>query len=1093
VSSSVDTEKRPGGKRSKGWLERARLSTEKATAPPDMEGLSSTLKRGATYSAAALLFGQLISFVQTLVLARLLGPDDMGIYVAGALLSGFLISVSEGGLRGALIQRENDVPKAANTVFWATGGTGMLLAVVALGTAPLVGMVSGFANPDFVATVTAIAAANSGVMIIHALTNVPDGLMQRQFNFRRRLIVDPARMLMFAVVSVTFAAMGYGPWAQVIGNYAAMLTWLGLSWWFAGWWPGFAKPSYRMWREMAKFAFPLMLEGLVEKVRTSIETILIGRGLDAAGVGNYRYGQRLSLIPGNAVVQIGSYVLFPAFSRLASDPDRLRNAFLRGLQWAWIASVAVAGIVVAIGAPAVVVLLGEEWRGAGLAFVALAGFGPGIALQAAGSEAIKATGRSQLLNWTTLTSVVLGLGLLFILLPPFGLVGVGLAASITELAVGAVILVLTYKVIPYPIPAMLRSIVPPLIIAAIAGAVTGFVEHEIVHSDRIGVLLGVLALAAESLLFMVIFLAGMAVVEPKLARRAVKAIRSKLRRGGDDDEDDDEDDGIERRDPILDPPTMLMPAFRADETMEFGRRMSRDWGSPTAQTMVLPVIRPRAPIRPGEETTRVAARPSEETTRVPARMAEADAAVDRAEDAIESGERIPVGSPMGSVDGPTEMALPARHAVAADDPPRAGNGAHTVRPTPGPREPDPRRPVPGPRGGAPDGFGRGGPSSLPPGAVPPFDGPPSAPPGAGRPYDSGAHSLPPGAVPPYDSGAHSLPPGVVPPFDGRAGGGARRPQGPPPQGAGPQGAGPQGAGQPGQGRSGPPQPGPRSAGPGQPGPVSPGPRPQGPPRPNPGQPNPGQPNPGQPNPGQQGPLPPGPYGPQGPGQPGPYRPSPRPQGDAEGGPRPAPQGPPGAGMNGGPGRPYGPGPDGPRANGAPSNGAPNGAPRNGVPNGAWPLNGDSGRHAVRQALPNGGRGPRPPTPPRGTEGPLGPPLPPPPRPLPPQSPSPQPSPPPHGPSTQGPSAHGPSAHGPSAQSPSPPPRPSPRRHRYLDDSGPQPVLDEPVAPEVPTRRHRYRDDEEDVPPADPTRESRLPDDERQERRPEDRPRPRPRH
>jgi hypothetical protein len=825
--------------------------------------------------------------------------------------------------------------------------------------------------------------------------------------------------------------MGSGPWAQVYGNYAAMATWLALSWWFAGWWPGFAKPSYQMWREMAKFAFPLMLEGLVEKVRTGIETSLIGHGLDANGVGNYRYGQRLSLIPGNAVVQIGSYVLFPAFSRLASDPDRLRNAFLRGLQWAWIASVAVAGIVVAIGEPAVVVLLGEKWRGAGLAFVALAAFGPGIALQAAGSEAIKATGRSQLLNWTTAVSVVLGLGLLFILMPPLGLVGVGLAASVTEMAVGTVILVLTYKVIPYSIPTMLRSIVPPLVIAVIAGAVTGFVEHEIVHSDRIGIVLGILALAGESLLFMVIFLAGMALVEPKLARRAVKAIKSKLRRGGDDDEDD-EDDGIERRDPILDPPTMLMPAFRADETMEFGRRMSRDWGSPTAQTMVLPVIRPRAPVRPVEETIRVAARPSEETTRVPARIAEADAAVDRAEDAIESGERIPVGSPMGSLDGPTEMALPAqpsRHA-AADAPPRPGNGAHTARPTPGPR------PTPGNRGAAPDGFGRGGPSSLPPGAGP-----------SGRLYDSGANSLPPGAVPPYDSGAHSLPPGVVPPFDGRSGG-TRRPQGPGPQGPGPQGAGPQG--QPSHGRSGPPQPGPRPVGPapagpvppgsGRPGPGEPGPRPQGPPRPGPA-----QPGPGQPGPGQQGPPP------SGRPSPSPYRHAPRPPADAEGGPRPAPQVPPGAGVNGGPGRPYGPGPDGARANGAP-----NGAPRNGVPNGAWPVNGDGGRHASRPAPPNGGRGPRPPTPPRGTEGPLGPPLPPPPAP---QQPPPQ------------------------DPRPSPSPRPSPRRHRYLDDSGPRPVHEEPPAPEPPSRRHRYlEDDDEDVPPADPTRESRLPGD--------DRPRPR---
>jgi hypothetical protein len=55
------------------------------------------------------------------------------------------------------------------------------------------------------------------------------------------------------------------------------------------------------------------------------------------------------------------------------------------------------------------------------------------------------------------------------------------------------------------------------------------------------------------------------------------------------------------------------------------------------------------------------------------------------------------------------------------------------------------------------------------------------------------------------------------------------------------------------------------------------------------------------------------------------------------------------------------------------------------------------------------------------------------------------------------------------------------------------VHDEPPAAEPPPRRHRYlEDDDADVRPVDPTRESRLPGDDRQEGRPEDRDRPRPR-
>ncbi|MBA2309752.1 MAG: lipopolysaccharide biosynthesis protein, partial [Pseudonocardiales bacterium] len=369
-----------------------------------MTALSSTVRRGAVISAFTLGIVQIVSLVQTLVLARLLSPEEIGLFVAGSVLSGFLISFSEGGLRAALIQREESVEDAADTVFWATAGTGLVLSLAALAVSPIIGRV--FQD----STAGVIAAASSGTLLLHALTNVPDGLMQRQFNFKRRLIVDPSRVIGYAIVTITLAAAGFGVWALVIGNYVGILIWVVTTWWLSKWRPGIGKPSYRLWREMARFAFPLLIEGLVERVRTAAEITLVGRTLQAETLGQYRYAQRLSMIPALAVVQIGCYVLLPAFSRLADKPERLTRAFLRALQWIWIAAVPVAGLLVAIGEPAVVVLLGERWRDAGVALMAMSGYGLGIALQAAGSEVIKGSGRSQLLNWTTGTSLVLGIG-----------------------------------------------------------------------------------------------------------------------------------------------------------------------------------------------------------------------------------------------------------------------------------------------------------------------------------------------------------------------------------------------------------------------------------------------------------------------------------------------------------------------------------------------------------------------------------------------------------------------------------------------------------------------------------------------------------
>ena len=509
-------------------------TTREATSDPDISTLGSTLKRGAMLSALALGLVQVVSFVQTLILARILDPEQIGLYAAGTVLMGFLLGFSEGGLRGALIQREGDVEDAADTVFWVTFVSGLGLALLSLATAPIVGMVF---KSDVAGT---IAAVSSGAVVLHALTNVPDGLMQRRFNFKRRLIVDPTRVLGYAVVTITLAVLGFGVWSMVIGNYVGIAIWLFLSWRYARWRPGVGKFSFTLWRQMAAYAAPLLVEGIVERVRTAAETALIGRRLDANTLGQYRYGMSLAQLPALVIVQIGSYVLFPAFSRLQSDPPRFARAFERALQVTWVGAAPFAGLMIAIGEPAVVVLLGEKWREAGVALMVMSGYGVGIALQAVGSEVIKAVGASKLLNWTTATSLVLGIGSLIALLP-LGLVGVGIAMSITEIAVGIVVLILSRRVVKFSVPRLAWMLVPPAIAAAVAMAAVWWLDRNIFGADEHGVILGILLLILETIIFALIYLAVLTVIAPKLGRSMIGAVMNKVRRRGGGDEDDDED------------------------------------------------------------------------------------------------------------------------------------------------------------------------------------------------------------------------------------------------------------------------------------------------------------------------------------------------------------------------------------------------------------------------------------------------------------------------------------------------------------------------------------------------------------------------
>jgi PST family polysaccharide transporter len=95
----------------------------------------------AAASGAGLVLGEVITLVQTIALARLLTPTQVGLFVAGGVLTAFVGDFVEGGLRSGLVHRSDQLDDAAATVFWATLGMGALMSLVCLAAAPVIAAV----------------------------------------------------------------------------------------------------------------------------------------------------------------------------------------------------------------------------------------------------------------------------------------------------------------------------------------------------------------------------------------------------------------------------------------------------------------------------------------------------------------------------------------------------------------------------------------------------------------------------------------------------------------------------------------------------------------------------------------------------------------------------------------------------------------------------------------------------------------------------------------------------------------------------------------------------------------------------------------
>lgn len=475
-------------------------------------------------SAIALVFGQVITLAQTVALARLLTPGEVGLFAAGTVLTTFLGNFVEGGLRSGLVHREDNLPDAAETAFWATTISGFLMALAALAASPVVGIV--FHSPQ----AGLVAAVSSGLPFLFAFTNVPEALLQREFNVRRRLIVGPSVGVSYAIVAVVLAMLGWGVWSMVAGMYASYFVWVATVWLISGWRPGRGRASVTVWRQLSRYGFPLVLGMIGARIQTMVESVVVGRGLSSAALGQYRYGRRIATIPGQAIIEVGAIALFPAFSRISAEPTRLKPAFLRALRWATTGAAALTGLMLALGIPAVVVVFGSPWRAAGLVVVAMAGLGLGKALISVSEEAIKGGGRTELLNWYTLTEVGLGIILPLVLIWPLGLVGVGLAVSVTALVVGVVCLWLARKVVGFSLGEVCAAVLPQLPCAAVATVVCWALEQFVLHSDSRSIPVGVLFLVFDVVIFASVYLGALTLIVPSTTRDLLRASRVVLRR-----------------------------------------------------------------------------------------------------------------------------------------------------------------------------------------------------------------------------------------------------------------------------------------------------------------------------------------------------------------------------------------------------------------------------------------------------------------------------------------------------------------------------------------------------------------------------------
>lgn len=370
-----------------------------------------------------------IQFAFSVVLARLLVPEDFGLLAMLYVFTGLASAVAEGGLGAALIQRIENSPAEESSVFAFNALIGLIMALLLwVAAGPIEAL---YARPGL----GVIAMAMGANVFINALGSIHSALIIREGRLGLQLQIGFAAGVVSGLVAVTLAWKGYGAWALVAQTLVASMVSTVLLWTLHGWRPT-RWPSMQALRPLLGYGSALMAASLLDAAAGRLYTLLVGRVHGAAPLGLYMRAVSTQQLPHMMLNAAMRQVAFPQLAAHQADRAQLRTSMHAALRHAMLLHTPCVLGIAATAEWLVPTLFGPRWNPSVPILQVLCIAGSLMPLHHANLTLLKALGHSSLfLRLEVLKKAILVALLLMAI--PFGLLAIAWAQVLAgALAVG---------------------------------------------------------------------------------------------------------------------------------------------------------------------------------------------------------------------------------------------------------------------------------------------------------------------------------------------------------------------------------------------------------------------------------------------------------------------------------------------------------------------------------------------------------------------------------------------------------------------------------------------------------------------------------
>ena len=344
-----------------------------------------------------------VTFLVSIVLARLLSPEEYGLIGILTIFIAIFNAIVDSGFTNALIRKQDATDTDYSTVFYTNLVLSVVLAAVLFFCAKPISVF--FERPELIS----LTKVMSSVVIINALSIVQRVRTTKAIDFKTQTKITFISSIGSGVIGIAMAYMGYGVWTLVGQQISNQLLTTLFFWIYNKWMPKLFF-SWTSFKEMWAFGSKLLASGLIDTAWKEVYQVVIGKCYSPATLGLYTRAKQFADLCSSNLTSVVQRVSYPVLSSIQDDRARLKAAYQRIIKTTMLPTFVLMLGMAACAESMIYVLIGEQWLECVPMLQIICSYGMLFPLHALNLNMLQVQGRSDLFLKLEIIKKIIAIG-----------------------------------------------------------------------------------------------------------------------------------------------------------------------------------------------------------------------------------------------------------------------------------------------------------------------------------------------------------------------------------------------------------------------------------------------------------------------------------------------------------------------------------------------------------------------------------------------------------------------------------------------------------------------------------------------------------